>query len=570
MPKEIDTPRDRRPRLATAAAAVVGLLLVWQAALASSATYDETTYLNAGSRWWREGDRVGVTRMGSPNLFWKIQLAPAFATLDLLGKGDLIADQPRRQAELLPLARIGASWIWLAGFGLVAWWARRLNGPWAIAFAVWLYALSPNLIAHGALVTMEMPVTVATVALFLAFHAFLTTGRRRWFWTSATLAGLAFACKFTVVLYPPILGLVWWLDGMSRDEDLAARLRRTGRVAIGMAGYVAVLLASDFALTGFAVLPLSPATGEHPSVARFGALSPLVARLYETPIPQDWVGFAGQVRHQASGGPGYLLGERKLGGWRSYYLIAAAVKVPLVFWLLVACRLRLDGVKGCLANAPDRMLLQAMLLFLAVASAGSSRNYGVRYLLPMAPLAIVWVSRLARAEGVEGAGLPRLGRTRRAILVVGLLGQAVAVASVHPDELTYFNAIAGGRVGGRRILADSNLDWGQGLRSLARLQRERPEFRDLTLYYFGDVDPAFYGVVGDLHVINADEDRPPLPRVEDATTRYVAVSASLQHGPWGPDDFFRSLDGAEAAAWTEDTTIVVYRAAEARRAAPPG
>ena len=547
-------PRDRRPGYCTAAAVAVGLFLVWQAATASSATYDETTYLNAGSRWWYGGDRVGITRMGSPLLFWKLQLGPVFWVLERVGRSDLIALQPTRQAELLPIARLGASWIWLAGLALVAGWARRLNGPWAMALAAWLYVLSPNLIAHGALVTMEAPLIVATAATFLAFHGFLLTGRRRWFWASAACAGLAFSCKFTAVVYPPILGVIWWLDGASRGEGLGAGLRRAGRVAVGMAAYVAALLVSDFALTDFALLPLSPTSGEHPSASGwFGPLGPLAARLYETPIPQDWVGFAAQVRHQASGGPGYLLGERRVGGWRYYYLVAAAVKVPLAFWLLAACRLRLDGARACLARLPDRMLLQAAILFMAVASLGSSRNYGVRYLLPMAPLAIVWLSRLARRDATGPS------RGRRALIAVGLLGQAVAVASVHPDELTYFNAIAGGREGGRRILGDSNLDWGQGLRSLAELQAEHAAYRDLTLYYFGDVDPTYYGVAGTIHVVNADEGQPPPPRVEDAKTRFVAVSASLQYGPWGPEAFFQALNDARPVAATRDTTIAIYR-----------
>ena len=70
------------------------------------------------------------------------------------------------------------------------------------------------------------------------------------------------------------------------------------------------------------------------------------------------------------------------------------------------------------------------------------------------------------------------------------------MASVYPHELTYFNALGGGPRGGRYILSDSNLDWGQGLKGLARLQRSEPEYRDLTLYYFGDTDPAHYGVRG--------------------------------------------------------------------------
>jgi hypothetical protein len=188
------------------------------------------------------------------------------------------------------------------------------------------------------------------------------------------------------------------------------------------------------------------------------------------------------------------------------------------------------------------------LIFLAITAAGSSRNYGLRYVLPLAPLGIVWVSGLA-----EG------GRRAHAIAAIGVLGQALAVASVHPYELSYFNGVAGGPVGGRHVLADSNLDWGQGLKALQRLQRDHPEFNDLTLYYFGDTDPRHYGVKGACHVIDAGSVHPGLPPRLAARTRYVAVSASLQWGPWGPADYFRSLDVVPPERFTEDATIAIYR-----------
>ncbi|MDR3618888.1 MAG: glycosyltransferase family 39 protein [Paludisphaera borealis] len=543
--------------LLAAAAGVVGLLLVWDSARSLSATYDEVTYLKIGARWWRTGERVGITRMGSPILFWKIQQAPVYWVLDRIGKGALIDDPVERQAELLPLVRIGASWIWLQGLALTAWWARRLNGSKAMAAAAWLYALSPNLIAHGSLITMETPLTTASTAMLMAFWAYLNDGRRRWFWTSAILGGLAFSCKFSVVLFPPILALVWWADGLRRGMSRGELVRHTIQIAVGMAAYVAALLLSDFALTGFSTLPLSPATGEHPSaVGRFGALGPLITRLYETPLPQDWVGFATQMHHQLSGGPSYLLGRTRMTGWWYYYLAAAAVKVPLTFWLLAVWRLAIAVRPEARSGPSDRMLIQVMVLFLIVTAIGSSRNYGFRYLLPLAPLAIVWVSRIARDEPDAP---PRRLRVREAVVALGLVGQAIAVAAVHPNELTYFHILAGGPVGGRRILADSNLDWGQGLKSLARLQRVRPEFRDLTFYYFGDTDPAYYGVHGTCYTVNAVDDHSALPSLETARTPYVAVSASLQFGPWAPPGFFRKLDGVEPVALTDDATIAIYR-----------
>jgi hypothetical protein len=549
-PEPEDAPRaDRQPRWSLPAAvlaALVGLGLLADSLWRSSATYDEVRYLQVAARWWRTGDQAEITRMGSPLLFWKLQQAPVLWLLDRVGHRAWVDDPLRYQSELLPRVRLGSLWIWLTALVLTALWSRQLHGPRAMALGAWLFALSPNLLAHGNLATMELPLAAAGTALFYSFWRFLQRGARRDFWTAAVLGGLAWSCKFTTVIIPPILGLVWWVDRYRRGERPVARL--TFSVVRAMAAFVAVLLFSNWVLTGFATLPISGRSGDHPELARlFGpALGRRVGGLVETPIPQDMAGFVNQLLRQREGGPSYLLGERRQWGWRHYYLVALAVKVPLTFWLLAAGRWLLRRRIPTAGHAG--MLPAVALLFLAIAAAGSTRNYGIRYLLPLAPLAIVWVSGLA-----EG------GRAARVVAAIGLIGQAVAVASVYPHELTYFNVAAGGPIGGRRVLADSNLDWGQGLRSLARLQRTEPAFRDLTLYYFGDTDAAYYGVSGRCYTITAVSPASALPPVLEARTKYLAVSASLQWGPWGPEGYFRALDGIEPVRLTDDRTIAVYR-----------
>ena len=64
---------------------------------------------------------------------------------------------------------------------------------------------------------------------------------------------------------------------------------------------------------------------------------------------------------------------------------------------------------------------------------------------------------------------------------------------VHPHHLAYFNEIAGGPANGWRLLVDSNLDWGQDLKRLARWMRTNDVPR-LKLSYFGSADPAYYGI----------------------------------------------------------------------------
>jgi 4-amino-4-deoxy-L-arabinose transferase-like glycosyltransferase len=267
------------------------------------------------------------------------------------------------------------------------------------------------------------------------------------------------------------------------------------------------------------------------------------------PIPQDWAGFIRQTILQKSGGPSYLFGQVRESGWRYYYLVALAVKVPLTFWLIVMLRAAL--ARRIPSAGRDWILPAAAVAFVALASLGSSRNLGVRYMLPIAPLAIVWISALA--EGKKWASRLAWG---------GLAAQAIAVASIHPYELSYFNVLAGGPVGGRRILSDSNLDWAQGLKPLAELQRRRPELRNLTLYYFGDTEADRYGVVGRCYTVRSAHPNDHLPRILTARTEYLAVSASLQWGPWAASGYLRPLEGVKPVCYTPDTTIAIYRTAD--------
>jgi hypothetical protein len=543
--------------LAIAASAVFGLVLIADQAVHMSATYDEVTYLRVAAHWWRTGEQLEVTRLGSPLTFWKLQEAPTLWVLDQVGLGSWIDDPIAHQEQLLPVVRIGASWVWLVALLIAANWARQLYGPRAMVLASVAFALSPNLLAHGALVTMELPLLACSSAMLHRFWLFLRSGKPLDFYATAALGGLGMSLKFTTVLIPPILGLIWAVDLALRPGD-GGRLRRLAgiawRVGWGMVRFGVVMVVTNLVITGFATIRPESVDGIGPWVeSRLDPkFRPIARRVIETPLPADWVGFARQASFQRRGGMSYLFGERRTTGWTLYYPITLAVKVPLGFWLLVVGRALIRGR----SKPGDRawVLPAFAIAFLLVAMFGSKRNYGYRYLVPMAVPAVVWGSGL-----VEGA------RRSRWCAAVGLAGMAWAVWSIHPHELTYFNEAAGGPIGGRRVLADSNLDWGQGAKALARLQRIRPEYRDLTLFYFGDTDPAFYGVEGRRFLIDAHKGPADLPAELAVSTRFLAVSASLQWGPWGPAGYFKRLDGVEPVAFSDDRTIAIYRAADLAR-----
>jgi hypothetical protein len=66
-----------------------------------------------------------------------------------------------------------------------------------------------------------------------------------------------------------------------------------------------------------------------------------------------------------------------------------------------------------------------------------------------------------------------------------------------PDDLSYFNGIAGGSVGGERYLIDSNLDWGQDVARLAAyLNSPSNRGRVYTVRLFDLRADALAGAVG--------------------------------------------------------------------------
>ncbi len=528
------------PLAMTIGLATLGLGLAVDSALQSSSTYDETTYLIVAAQWWRDGTQDTLTRMGSPSLFWKVQQVVPLWALDRAGFGVVLEDPERYQAILLPLVRLSCIPIWAVAMAVTSAWARSLYGPRAMVMAAALFALSPNLIAHAPLATMETPLIACSAGLFACFWRFLASGQRRWLAFSAVLTGVAFSCKYTTILFPPMLACLWWV-GERGDSKLR-------RFLTGSFCFAVCAVGTNLAVTGFSFTPLSPNQGQHGSIDSLnaGSWKLLAGRILETPVPREIAGFAAQMRIQRQGGSSYLFGERRERGWLYYYLVTLVYKVTPGFWalLLARCLLASRGPYG----PRDGMIPVAILCFLTITLLGSSRNFGLRYLLPLAPLAIVWVSALAES-----------GRVNLSVAALAILFQAISIGTTHPHELSYFPRWVGGTEGGRRILSDSNLDWGQGLKSLARLQMRRPEYNDLTLYYFGDTDPKGFGVVGKSYVIDASSHHPLLPSRLEARSRYLAVSSSLQFGPWGPASYFRLLDGIRPVRFLEDGTMALYR-----------
>ena len=367
--------------------------------------------------------------------------------LDRLGRGELIDDPIGHQARAAAAGPAGALWIWLAALrlcGLVEPAALRPqgDGPGGLALRA-----QPEPDRPRRLVTMELPLWPARPACSSSSGASWTPAagagsgpRRRWAaWRSRASSPRSCSRRS------------WRSSGGSTAGGAEAGRKPLPRSRAGLlwewpATSLVMLAGGPRGHRVRRACRSSRSTGDHPSIdAKFGGrLAAWIARLYETPVPQDWVGFATQVHHQMSGGSSYLLGERRMTGWWYYYFVALAVKVPLTFWLLLAGRAALAWRRDEDGPASRRRSCRSR----SVCSWPSPRS--ARRGTTGCATCFRW--RRWRSSGSRG--WPR--RTERPansrgwpawIVGLGLAGQALAVAAVHPFELTYFNVLAGGPIG---------------------------------------------------------------------------------------------------------------------------
>ncbi len=373
--------------------------------------------------------------------------------------------------------------------------ARSRYGTAAGLFALALVALDPNFVAHAGVVHTDVGAAAGFLATVLAWEA----ARRRPTALRVAVAGLALglalATKFSAVLLVPILLLQSLFAARREPRPGKAVLGAVGRLSA--AGLVALLVI----LAVYAPLT-SRMNPEHQRlviremVAGRGA--PRLSAAIESVVPVSrplahYAGGLASVIRQSSvgGGVNFLGGRTAVEGFPLYFLVAFLLKSTLAF--LVVTGLVIAGFfrRPKAASEEARLfLLPVAVLFLA--SIGSAYNIGIRHMLPVYPfLALAGAALFARAAAVENGGRRRVAVAALALLPI-LSGWELL--RIHPHELSYFNAFAGGPERGREILSDSNIDWGLDLKRLA-VELARRSVRDPTVVYFGGDDvPARIGV----------------------------------------------------------------------------
>jgi hypothetical protein len=316
-----------------------------------------------------------------------------------------------------------------------------------------------------------------------------------------------------------------------RVREVVGRARRAAHVAALLAGTALIAWLVLWAAYGFRHA-LSPDPAARSAGRALlddpgeGALRALLVRAAAWRlVPEDYArGFVFVLRHSEAR-PAFLLGELSERGFPHYFLATFALKTPLPLVALLVL---------ALAGAPSlpsrlRLVLWLPVAVYVAASLGRGIQIGHRHLLPIYPFLFVAAGRAALL--VEGRR-----RVAAGAAVAALAGwYAAGTLRQHPHHLAFFNELAGGASNGWRLLADSNLDWGQELKALKAWMDERGVAR-IKLSYFGSADPGYYGIECDM-LPSAMSPRPPRVTRTLVPGDVVAVSVTNLQGVYlDPED----------------------------------
>ncbi|HVO50995.1 MAG TPA: glycosyltransferase family 39 protein [Thermoanaerobaculia bacterium] len=366
------------------------------------------------------------------------------------------------------LASTAALWI-VFRFG------TELFGAGPALVAQLSLALMPQFVGHSQNNLKDTPLMAFfMLALLLGRRAVRIGGAWRWALLGA-VAGLTYAIKLHAFFIPVIL-VLWELG--SREGRARWKKTLAGLLVAGAAAFVAIL----------AVWPYY----RHAPIARF--LETL--RTFGDHEYNEYVFYLGR-HYRAHDVP-----------WH-FPFVMLGVNTPLVTVFLFLAGLALAAV-AWRRKSPDGDGLRLVTLWFFVPILVQVLSHAIKldgvrhYLLVLPAMALVagWAAwEIGRRLGTSWGGRPRLALAWALLVGIALLDVLRTDVHLHPYEVVFFNALAGGPAGAREKF---ELDyWGVSFKQAAEwMNANLPNGSRLLLtvqaQHFLHIDPAKFQFVPDL------------------------------------------------------------------------
>jgi hypothetical protein len=522
------------------------LLAVMAGELALSArrqsqTFDEAVHIFAGYRYWKNFD-FSVNPEHPP----LVKLVAALPLLRLPLRAPV--SLPDADFKMVEYAA-GRDFLYGNDAKMMLWRARMAAAAFTIclalavfvvAYSMWgvgpaflaltLLVFEPNFLAHGALVTTDVGVTLGIFLGVASFYWYLKKPSALRLVAAGLAAGICLSAKHSGILLFPMLVCLAVAELMPLRDPETRKFsptvpKRTLRQLASIAAIGAISLVVLWSMYGFRYAARPAGQGVTPSLPEFAggighAKSVIVLEIARWHLlPESYL--FGVVDISSPGTiPTVIFGKYYPSAQWFYFPSIFIVKCTLAF-LVLCCLVPLSAALREKRFRRELLFLVIPAAIYLVVAMGSGINYGIRHLLPMFPYLIILVSAVAWELGRYHRGLAAL---------VGVLIAFHAISSLRafPNYIPYSNELWGGPAKTHEILADSNVDWGQGLVAMKQYI-DRRQIKNCWFAYFGSliVDVSYYGIpCKPLPTAFADLVQLPMPIVPAQVDGPVFLSAT--------------------------------------------
>lgn len=443
----------------------------------------------------------------------------------------------------------------------VFFWSRKIFGNKGALLALFFFAFSPTLLAHGRLVTTDIGIALGVTLATYFWIKLLKKPKKMNIVLAGFFFALAILIKFSAVLLIPFFGLITLIYAFLFKRNVFKYI---------LIGFLAGLIAIIFIIWPFYHLHVSnfPIEQQIRDTKVILENSVIPGYLVKTNI---WLssneitrglghflfGILMTVNRSSTGNTTYFMGKISTQGFKTYFPIIYLIKVPLAFHIITLIALLYFAFSFKLECIKKHFTEISMFLFILIYwgfSLNSKLNIGIRHLLPIFPFTIILFS------GIFSKWLKAPWFKIKVSLLIFLIAwQAFSVISIYPHFLSYFNESIGGPKNGYLYAVDSNLDWGQDLLRL-RDWIEEEKIDKIYIDYFGGGDLDYY--LGNKYIKWESKQNPK----ELPSGSFLAVSLNQTQGGRGEavkgydqdTSYYRWLDSYEPIGRVGYSMFIYY------------
>lgn len=488
--------------------AVIALIAVQIAQTAfvvhrESLTFDEDNHMFAGYMMGHTGD-FGLNPEHPP-------LVKLLAALPLIGRNlwvpqlknrdfkseaylsgrDWVARNDGASNHLVFQMRLVAGLLAIALSLLVFFAAREWFGTVAGLVALVLVTFDPNVLAHSALVTTDVGVSLFFLAAIYGFYRYVKQPTLFRLLLAGMAAGLLLATKHSGILLAPMLLLLIGWELFTAPKGARARL--AVRLGGAFASIVVVGVLVLWAFYGFRYSARPAGLAMSTTLADFVApLGPVISSVilgigHMHLLPESYLIGLVDVERMAAFYPTFLFGKVYAHGLWWYFPAVILIKTTLGLLALVVVA-AFAIFTGRLSKGRELafILLPSVLYLIVAILAGM--DIGARHILPVDTFAFILA-----AGGITAlaAGSKRWAWVGAALV----LAHIASSLSVFPNYMAYANEAWGGPKNVHNLLSDANVDWAQQLYQVKDWQDKHPSQECWFAYFaYPEIDPAVYGI----------------------------------------------------------------------------